>query len=104
MEYRYNCAILGAMNKLEGYKICKADSKEWARYQLNFVVHPEYQRRGLATKMMKRTLNLFKNDYPAIRLNITVGNDAEILYNKLGFISLAETALIKKEWHNEKIN
>lgn len=73
-------------------------------YILDFVVHPEYQRRGLATKMMQRTLNLFKNEYPAIRLNITVGNDAEILYNKLGFISLAETALMKKEWHNEKIN
>ncbi|SUY47101.1 N-acetyltransferase GCN5 [Clostridium putrefaciens] len=65
-------------------------------YILDFVVHPEFQGRGLASKMIKRTLNLAANDYPAIRLNITVGNDAEIFYNKLGFISLAETVTMKK--------
>lgn len=45
---------------------------------------------------MKRTLDALAKDYPAIRLNITVGNDAEIFYDKLGFTSLAEKAYMKK--------
>lgn len=65
-------------------------------YILDFVVHPEFQRRGIASKMMKRTLNLFFKDYPAIRLNSIVGNDAEIFYDKLGFISLAENGYLIK--------
>ncbi|SFB08082.1 GNAT family N-acetyltransferase [Clostridium frigidicarnis] len=65
-------------------------------YILDFVVHPKFQRKGLATKMMKRILNLAAGNYPAIRLNVTVGNDAEIFYNELGFISLAENIQMKK--------
>ncbi|WP_346889589.1 GNAT family N-acetyltransferase [Clostridium sp. UBA1056] len=59
-------------------------------YILDFVVHPEFQKRGLGAKMIKRTLNLLFRDFPAIRLNVTVGNDAESFYDKLGFVSLAE--------------
>lgn len=66
-------------------------------YILDFVVHPEFQRKGLASKMMKRTLNLVASDYPAIRLNVVVGNDAEIFYDKLGFISLVEKGHMKKK-------
>jgi ribosomal protein S18 acetylase RimI-like enzyme len=58
-------------------------------YILDFVVHPEFQKRGLGEKMIKRTLNLLARDFPAIRLNVTVGNDAESFYSKLGFTSLA---------------
>ena len=65
-------------------------------YILDFVVHPKFQGYGLATKMMKRTLSLTADNYPAIRLNVTVGNDAEIFYNKLGFISLAEDVQMKR--------
>lgn len=64
-------------------------------YILDFVVHPEYQRKGLATNMIKRTLDIVASNYPAIRLNVTVGNDAEQFYGKMGFVSLAEKAYVK---------
>lgn len=65
-------------------------------YILDFVLHPEFQRKGLASKMIQRTLNLVFKSYPAIRLNVTVGNDAEVFYDKLGFISLAEKGYMTK--------
>lgn len=66
-------------------------------YILDFVVHPEFQRRGLGAKMIQRTLNLLYRNYPAIRLNVTVGNNAEIFYNKLGFLGLPEKAYMTRE-------
>lgn len=65
-------------------------------YILDFVVHPEYQRKGIASMMIKRTLSLLYRSYPAIRLSITEGNDAEEFYDKLGFISLAKTVYMSK--------
>lgn len=65
-------------------------------YILDFVVHPEFQRKGLATNIMKRTLDIVANSYPAIRLNVTVGNDAEQFYDKMGFIGLAEKGYVSK--------
>lgn len=65
-------------------------------YILDFVVHPDFQRKGLASLMMQKTLNQFFNSYPAIRLNITEGNDAEVFYNKLGFISLARKGYMSR--------
>lgn len=66
-------------------------------YILDFVVHPEFQRTGLGAKMIQRTLNLLYRNYPAIRLNVTVGNDAEIFHNKLGFLGLAEKAYMTRK-------
>jgi len=65
-------------------------------YILDFVVHPEFQGKGLASKMIERTMNLFFKNYPAIRLSVTVGNDAEVFYDKLGFTSLAEKGYLVK--------
>lgn len=65
-------------------------------YILDFVVHPDFQRKGLASKMMRRTLKMFFNNYPAIRLNVTEGNDAEAFYDRLGFISLARKGYMSK--------
>ncbi|MEG2916653.1 MAG: GNAT family N-acetyltransferase [Clostridium sp.] len=65
-------------------------------YILDFVVDPKFQRKGLGVKMIQRTLSLLFRKYPAIRLSITVGNDAEIFYDKLGFISLAEKGYMTK--------
>jgi ribosomal protein S18 acetylase RimI-like enzyme len=65
-------------------------------YILDFVVHPDFQRRGLASKMMKRTLKLLIDKYPAIRLNVQVGNDAEVFYSKIGFVSLSEKYMLSK--------
>lgn len=82
-------------NKLIG--ACMVGFVNGLPYILDFVVHPEFQRRGLGTKMLQRTLNLLFKTYPAIRLNVTVGNDAEKFYEKSGFISLAEKGyMIKK--------
>lgn len=64
-------------------------------YILDFVVHPEFQRKGLATNIMKRTLDIVANSYPAIRLSLAVGNDAEQFYDRMGFISLAEKGYLK---------
>lgn len=66
-------------------------------YILDYVVHPEFQRKGLASKMIQRTLNILYRSYPAIRLSVTVGNDAEVFYDKLGFISLAEKGYMIKQ-------
>jgi len=65
-------------------------------YILDFVVHPEYQKKGLASKMMQRTLSLQHKRYPAIRLSITEGNNAEEFYEKIGFISLAKKGYMSK--------
>jgi ribosomal protein S18 acetylase RimI-like enzyme len=65
-------------------------------YILDFVVHPEYQKKGLACKIMQRTLSLQHRRYPAIRLSITEGNDAEKFYEKIGFISLARKGYMSK--------
>lgn len=82
-------------NKLIG--ACMVGFVNGLPYILDFVVHPEFQRRGLGTKMIQRTLNLLFKSYPAIRLNVTVGNDAEKFYDKSGFISLAEKGYMTKK-------
>ncbi|WP_238475962.1 GNAT family N-acetyltransferase [Clostridium manihotivorum] len=65
-------------------------------YILDFVVHPDFQRRGLASKMVKRTLNLLIDKYPALRLSVHVGNDAGSFYSELGFIGLSEKYMLSK--------
>jgi len=81
-------------NKLIG--ACTVSLVNGLPYILDFVVHPEFQRKGLATNIMKRTFDILANSYPAIRLNVTLGNDAEIFYDKLGFVSLAEKGNMEK--------
>ncbi|GFZ29979.1 hypothetical protein CSC2_05050 [Clostridium zeae] len=66
-------------------------------YILDFVVHPEFQRKGIGAKLLQRTLNLLSKIYPAIRLNVTVGNNAEVFYDKVGFVSLAEKGYMTKK-------
>ncbi|WP_160680709.1 GNAT family N-acetyltransferase [Clostridium sp. C8-1-8] len=65
-------------------------------YILDFVVHPDFQNRGLASKMIKRTLSLLIDKYPAVRLSVQIGNDAEVFYSKLGFIGLSEKYMLSK--------
>jgi ribosomal protein S18 acetylase RimI-like enzyme len=51
-------------------------------------VIPEYRNRGLAEYMIKRALTFahIKNKSQAMRLFVTLGNPAEVLYRKLGFL------------------
>lgn len=65
-------------------------------YILDMVVDYDYQRKGIASNLIKRVLNLTHKNYPALRLNVTVGNDAEEFYKKLGFTSLAEKGFMIK--------
>lgn len=51
----------------------------------NIAVLPDYRQVGLATKMLKHALDVLKSDYPILRLYVMQGNEAELLYYKLGF-------------------
>lgn len=65
----------------------------WEQWPLIYdvAVHPKYQGRGLASQMIKQALTVLKEQYPVIRLFVTLGNDAELLYHRLGFLSGDET-------------
>lgn len=66
-------------------------------YIMDLVVHPNFQRKGLAKKMTMSLLDLINNKYEAVRLCVNTNNDAELFYKKMGFIGLGETAyMIKK--------
>jgi len=54
------------------------------------VVHPDYQGRGLATNMIKKSLSISAMHYPAMRLFVTVGNPAQSVYYNLGFLPAPE--------------
>jgi GNAT superfamily N-acetyltransferase len=54
-------------------------------------VHPDHQGRGLASKMIKKALTVAKEQYPVLKLFVTLGNDAELVYHKLGFMAGTET-------------
>ncbi|MEK5416432.1 GNAT family N-acetyltransferase [Paenibacillus sp. FSL L8-0708] len=49
-------------------------------------VIPAYRGKGIATRMLKRGLNLLKDKYPILRLYVMEGNDAESVYLNLGFV------------------
>ncbi|MBI9011510.1 MAG: GNAT family N-acetyltransferase [Clostridiales bacterium] len=54
-------------------------------------VKPAHQNKGLGTLMLKRALSELKGHYPVLRLFVTIGNDAEMVYHKMGFLSGTET-------------
>jgi len=54
-------------------------------------VMPAYRGQGIAENMIKRALTILKEQYPVLRLFVTLGNDAEMVYHKMGFLSGVET-------------
>lgn len=50
-------------------------------------VLPQFQKRGLAKAMMLRSINMAHPASPVIGLTVLIGNPAEYLYRKLGFIA-----------------
>ena len=54
-------------------------------------VKPSYRGMKLATKMIMSALSMLKIHYPVLRLFVTLGNDAENVYHKLGFLAGVET-------------
>ncbi|MBU3227383.1 hypothetical protein [Clostridium algidicarnis] len=41
--------------------------------------------------MLNRSLTILKKQYPTLRLFVTLGNDAEMVYHKMGFLAGTET-------------
>jgi len=57
----------------------------------DIAVKPSFQKRGLAKNMLKRALTVLKEGYPTLRLFVTLGNDAEMLNHRMGFLAGVET-------------
>lgn len=49
-------------------------------------VRPQYRRRGIAESMMLNSINKVNSISPVVTLGVRVGNPAELLYNKVGFL------------------
>ncbi|MPM93239.1 hypothetical protein SDC9_140375 [bioreactor metagenome] len=64
--------------------------EEWPNVY-DIAVKPSFQKRGLAKNMLKRALTVLKEGYPTLRLFVTLGNDAEMLYHQMGFLAGTET-------------
>ena len=55
---------------------------------IRFVVtHPDYQRRGIARRLMQYGINTIKADYDYVGLAVTIGSPAQGLYRSMGFVS-----------------
>ena len=61
-------------------------------YIADLVVSEKYQDKGLGSMLIKKALNNAYGKYPAIRLAVKVGNRAEGLYHKLGFVTGVESS------------
>lgn len=59
--------------------------EEWPNIY-DVAVKPTHQKQGLARNMIQRALTVLKPEYPVLRLFVTLGNDAEMLYHKMGFL------------------
>ncbi len=77
-------------NKAAG--VCLISSWEDWPLVYDIAVCPEYQKMGLAENMLKRAISVLKEEYRVIRLFVTVGNKAQSLYHRLGFLGGAEAA------------
>ncbi|MBU3208386.1 GNAT family N-acetyltransferase [Clostridium algidicarnis] len=64
--------------------------EEWPNVY-DIAVKPSFQKKGLAKNMLKRSLTILKKQYPTLRLFVTLGNDAEMVYRKMGFLAGTET-------------
>lgn len=51
------------------------------------VVHPDYQRRGLARQLMQYGIDTMREDYDFVSLAVTIGNPAQGLYHRMGFMT-----------------
>ncbi len=71
----------------------------WQEWPLisQIAVKPSYAGKGIATKMLKSALTVLSKEYPVIRLYVHIGNKAEELYHKLGFLSGLELTDMKLE-------
>jgi ribosomal protein S18 acetylase RimI-like enzyme len=69
----------------------------WQEWPLiwEIAVKPSYAGKGLGTKMLKKALSVLQEEYPVLRLYVTIGNDAEKVYHNLGFLKGLELVDMK---------
>lgn len=74
----------GNTNELVG--VCYVSLwQEWPLIS-QIAVKPNYEGRGIGTKMLKKALTILKKEYPVVRLYVDIGNEAEQVYDSLGFL------------------
>ncbi|TVP94171.1 MAG: GNAT family N-acetyltransferase [Acholeplasmatales bacterium] len=60
-------------------------------FLLDLVVMPDKQGQGIGTRVLKTVLSRASHHYPYVRLNVTPGNPAIRLYERLGFAAFKPT-------------
>jgi ribosomal protein S18 acetylase RimI-like enzyme len=50
-------------------------------------VAPEYRMHGLASNLLRRAITKLEPDFDWVKLVVTVGNPAEAIYHKMGFVA-----------------
>ena len=64
--------------------------EEWPNVY-DFAVDSSFKGKGIGMNMLKHALTILKENYPVLRLFVTLSNDAELFYHKLGFLAGVET-------------
>ncbi|MEW8993218.1 GNAT family N-acetyltransferase [Clostridium sp.] len=83
----------GNTNELVG--VCYVSLwQEWPLIS-QIAVKPSYEGRGIGTKMLKNALTILKKEYPVVRLYVDIGNEAEQVYDNLGFLKGLELTQMK---------
>jgi len=59
-------------------------------------VHPDYQKRGIARRLMQYGMDKIHADYDYVALAVTLDNPAHGLYHQMGFVSGATTYVLKR--------
>jgi len=70
--------------------ICLMAGSDTEGHVFNIFVDPSYRRRGLATRMIKRALTIYADEYSHVDLETEKENPARLLYEKLGFVTIDE--------------
>lgn len=72
--------------------VCLISSWEDQPLVYELAVDPAYRGKGLAENMLKRAIGILNQRYALLRLFVTVGNGAQALYHKMGFLAGPESA------------
>jgi len=76
--------LVGACIVRPGRSIVRPD---WCYAKVaDISVHPEYRRRGLGGRMLKKALTALHGVFATVKFGVAVGNPAEAFYYSLGFL------------------
>ncbi len=102
--YRFDAAkIVLIENSAAGLLKSYCNESGWVIVQVQ--VLPEYQGRGLGSKMVKGVLEQARSDDQSVSLSVLKGNPAKELYSRLGFtvVSQSEAEYKMCFYPNQKI-